>query len=63
MTSDLDTHEISIGRRPGWNTIQESERAKVLQSIASVIQALPPMDEIGPVEVRIFKYFGRCGRV
>lgn len=31
---------------------QDTERSKVLQSISSVIQALPPEDEIGPVEVR-----------
>ena len=31
--------------------LQDTERSKVLQSISSVIQALPPEDEIGPVEV------------
>ena len=32
--------------------MQDTEKAKVLQSIASVIQALPPAEEIPPVEVR-----------
>lgn len=32
---------------------QDTEKMKVLQSIASVIQALPPEEEIPPVEVRI----------
>ena len=31
--------------------LQDTEKAKVLQSIASVIQALPPAEEIPPVEV------------
>ena len=29
---------------------QDTEKSKVLQSIASVIQALPPDEEIAPVE-------------
>ena len=32
---------------------QDSEKAKVIQSIASVIQALPPEQEIEPVDVCI----------
>jgi hypothetical protein len=31
--------------------LQDSEKSKVLQSIASVIQAMPPMDEIPAIEV------------
>jgi len=36
-------------RRLGWRT--RYREAKVLQSIASVIQALPPEEEIPPIEV------------
>ena len=32
-------------------TCQDSEKSKVLQSIASVIQAMPPVDEIPAIEV------------
>lgn len=35
----------------GLGGIPDTESAKVLQSIASVIQALPPDEEIPPVEV------------
>ena len=35
--------------------MQDTEKGKVLQSIASVIQALPAEEEIQPVEVRIVK--------
>lgn len=31
--------------------LQDSEKSKVLQSIASVIQAMPPIDEIPVIEV------------
>lgn len=30
---------------------QNSERSKVIQSISSIIQALPPDEEIPPIEV------------
>ena len=32
---------------------QDSEKSKVLQSIASVIQAMPPIDEIPVIEVSL----------
>jgi hypothetical protein len=32
---------------------QDTEKSKVLQSIASVILALPPEEEIPPVEVSV----------
>lgn len=32
---------------------QDTEKAKVLQSIASIIQALPPMEAIPPVEALV----------
>jgi hypothetical protein len=35
---------------------QDTEKSKVLQSIASVIQAMPPEEEINPIEV-IFLIF------
>lgn len=31
---------------------QDTEKSKILQSIASVIQALPPQEGIAPMEVR-----------
>ena len=34
-----------------FTNLQDSEKSKVLQSIASVIQAMPPMDEIPAIEV------------
>ncbi|TFK99936.1 ARM repeat-containing protein [Pterulicium gracile] len=37
----------------GLATIPDTEKSKVLQSIASVIQALPPKEEIAPVEAII----------
>jgi hypothetical protein len=33
------------------HSYQDTEKSKVLQSIASVIQALPPEEEITPIEV------------
>jgi len=36
------------------NNAQDSEKGRVLQSIASVIQALPPEEGISPVEVDYF---------
>jgi hypothetical protein len=39
---------LRIGVLIPW---QNSERSKVIQSIASVIQALPPDEEIPPIEV------------
>lgn len=39
---------------------KDMERSKVLQSIASVIQALPPEEEIPPVEVRVAMLSFQC---
>ena len=39
--------------RPDIYNPQDSEKSKVLQSIASVIQAMPPMDEIPVIEVSL----------
>lgn len=36
-----------------FNATKDTEKMKVLQSIASVIQALPPEEEIPPVEVSV----------
>ena len=36
--------------------LQNSERSKVIQSISSVIQALPPDEEIPPIEVRLSSF-------
>jgi hypothetical protein len=36
---------------------QDSEKSKVLQSIASVIQAMPPNDEIPVIEVSLESSF------
>ena len=36
---------------------QDSEKSKVLQSIASVIQAMPPIDEIPVIEVSLESSF------
>lgn len=50
--STLAPHIISFGGLyAGLSRVQDTEKAKVLQSIVGVIQALPP-EEIGPVEVR-----------
>lgn len=37
----------------GLTICQDLEKSKVLQSIASVIEALPPAEQIAPVEVRM----------
>lgn len=39
---------------PNEAPIQDTEKAKVLQAICSVIQALPLKDAIGPVEVSLY---------
>jgi hypothetical protein len=50
--SALAPHITAFGElHAGLSRVQDTEKAKVLQSIASVIQALPPEEEIGPVEV------------
>jgi hypothetical protein len=50
--SALAPHITAFGElHAGLSGVQDTEKAKVLQSIASVIQALPPEEEIGPVEV------------
>ncbi|KAH9851222.1 ARM repeat-containing protein [Lenzites betulinus] len=47
----LAPHISAFGElHAGLTGIPETEKAKVLQSIASVIQALPPAEEIPPVE-------------
>jgi len=38
----------------GLAQVPDSEKSKVMESIASVIQALPPLEEIPPVEVSRF---------
>ncbi|CDO75722.1 hypothetical protein BN946_scf184493.g20 [Trametes cinnabarina] len=49
--SALAPHIGAFGElHAGLTGIPDSEKAKVLQSIASVIQALPPIEEIPPVE-------------
>lgn len=48
----LAPHIASFGElHAGLSGISDFEKAKVLQSIASVIQALPLDDQISPVEV------------
>jgi hypothetical protein len=50
----LAPHITAFGElHAGLSSVQDTEKAKVLQSISSVIQALPPEEEIAPVEVRI----------
>jgi hypothetical protein len=50
--SALAPHITAFGElHAGLSRVQDTEKAKVLQSIASVIQALPPEEEIGPIEV------------
>ncbi|KAL1943353.1 hypothetical protein VTO73DRAFT_4428 [Trametes versicolor] len=47
----LAPHIAAFGElHAGLTGIPDTEKAKVLQSIASVIQALPPVEEIPPVE-------------
>lgn len=49
----LAPHVSAFGQlHNGLEGIPDSEKSKVLQSIASVIQALPPREMISPVEVR-----------
>ena len=48
----LAPHITAFGElHAGLSRVQDTEKAKVLQSISSVIQALPPEEEIAPVEV------------
>ena len=42
-----------IPSRTVLSRAQDIEKSKVLQSIASVIQALPAEEEVSPVEVRV----------
>jgi hypothetical protein len=50
--SALAPHITAFGElHAGLSSVQDTEKAKVLQSISSVIQALSPEEEIGPVEV------------
>jgi hypothetical protein len=50
--SALVSHITAFGElHAGPSRVQDTEKAKVLQSIASVKQVLPPEKEIGPVEV------------
>ena len=35
-----------------YRFVQDSEKTKVIQSISSVIQALPPQQEVEPIDVR-----------
>ncbi|KAI9508978.1 ARM repeat-containing protein [Russula earlei] len=47
----LAPHITAFGElHAGLSRVQDTEKAKVLQSISSVIQALPPEEEIAPVE-------------
>jgi hypothetical protein len=56
----LASHITAFGElHANLQGISESEKAKVLQSIASVIQALPPDEEIAPVHVLVFLFFIR----
>ena len=48
----LAPHISAFGElHAGLVGVPDTEKAKVLQSIASVIQALPPEEEIPPIEV------------
>jgi len=48
----LAPHITAFGElHAGLSRVQDTEKAKVLQSISSVIQALPPEEEIAPIEV------------
>ncbi|KAI0247835.1 ARM repeat-containing protein [Lactifluus subvellereus] len=47
----LAPHITAFGElHAGLSRVQDTEKAKVLQSISSVIQALPPEEEITPIE-------------
>ncbi|KAF8147686.1 armadillo-type protein [Crassisporium funariophilum] len=51
---DLAVHIGTFGElHAGLSGIPDSEKSKVLQSIASVIQAMPPLDEIPAIEAII----------
>jgi hypothetical protein len=51
----LAPHITAFGElHAGLSRVQDTEKAKILQSISSVIQALPPEEEIAPVEVGQF---------
>ncbi|KAJ7153236.1 hypothetical protein C8R46DRAFT_473041, partial [Mycena filopes] len=45
----------------GLGGVPDSEKGKVLQSIASVIQALPPVEAIAPVEAMVSPILQRLG--
>ncbi|KAK7053926.1 armadillo-type protein [Favolaschia claudopus] len=45
----------------GMGGVPDSEKAKVLQSIASVIQALPPTEGIAPTEAMVMPILQRLG--
>ncbi|KAK6985163.1 hypothetical protein R3P38DRAFT_3291974 [Favolaschia claudopus] len=45
----------------GMGGVPDSEKAKVLQSIASVIQALPPTEGIAPTEAMVMSILQRLG--
>ncbi|KAF8808306.1 hypothetical protein BYT27DRAFT_7050251, partial [Phlegmacium glaucopus] len=48
---DLAAHIEAFGElHAGLDRIPDSEKSKVLQSIASVIQAMPPIDDIPAIE-------------
>jgi hypothetical protein len=54
----LAPHITAFGElHAGLSRVQDTEKAKVLQSISSVIQALPPEEEIAPVEVCVNLYY------
>ncbi|THV01907.1 ARM repeat-containing protein [Dendrothele bispora CBS 962.96] len=47
----------------GLAQVPDSEKSKVMESIASVIQALPPMEEIPPVEVIVNPIIQKMGEL
>ena len=49
--SNIPVSVLSVSPRLPLMFSQDMEKGKVLQSIASVIQALPPAEEIPPIEV------------
>ncbi|KAI0056845.1 hypothetical protein BV25DRAFT_1995352 [Artomyces pyxidatus] len=56
----LAPHISAFGElHAGLVGVPDTEKAKVLQSIASVIQALPPMEEIPPVEAIVAPVIAR----
>lgn len=58
----LAPHIVAFGRlHDGLEQITDSEKSKVLQSIASVIQALPPVDGIPPIEAVVHPIIQKLG--